>query len=267
MELGQKLKQVRLEAGLSQRQLCGERISRNMLSLIENGSAKPSMDTLRYLAQKLGKPISFFLEEQESFPNAVCMRSAREAFERKDYEGCLEHLKTYVGEAEDWEHGLLTCLCCLQLAQKALRQEKRPYADTLLQQADKAISSTPYFPLVQSAYSLLMAQAHPEQAEIFSHQLPDLTPSLLLRSCAALQQKDYDQSLMYLQAADDRSAQWHFFMAETLFGQGNYLDAAEHYQNALAVDRRRCYAQLETCYRNLGDFENAYFCACKLREL
>ena len=32
MELGEKLKQARLEAGLSQRQLCGEEITRNMLS-------------------------------------------------------------------------------------------------------------------------------------------------------------------------------------------------------------------------------------------
>ena len=49
MDLGEKLKKVRLEAGLSQRQVCGERITRNMLSQIENGSARPSMDTLRYL--------------------------------------------------------------------------------------------------------------------------------------------------------------------------------------------------------------------------
>ena len=49
MELGEKLRQARIEAGLSQRELCGEEITRNMLSLIENGSAKPSMNTLKYL--------------------------------------------------------------------------------------------------------------------------------------------------------------------------------------------------------------------------
>ena len=43
MELGEKILQARLEAGLSQRQLCGEEITRNMLSLIEHGNAKPSM--------------------------------------------------------------------------------------------------------------------------------------------------------------------------------------------------------------------------------
>ena len=37
MELGEKLRLARLEAGLSQRALCGDEITRNMLSRIENG--------------------------------------------------------------------------------------------------------------------------------------------------------------------------------------------------------------------------------------
>ena len=53
MELGEKLRQARLEAGLSQRQLCGERITRNMLSQIEHGSARPSMDPSKNLATQV----------------------------------------------------------------------------------------------------------------------------------------------------------------------------------------------------------------------
>lgn len=41
MSLGERLRQARLEAGLSQRQLCGERITRNMLSQLESGAASP----------------------------------------------------------------------------------------------------------------------------------------------------------------------------------------------------------------------------------
>ena len=43
MELGEKLRLARLEAGMTQRQLCGDEITRNMLSQIENGTARPSM--------------------------------------------------------------------------------------------------------------------------------------------------------------------------------------------------------------------------------
>ena len=59
MELGKRLQQARLEAGLSQKQLCGDRITRNMLSQIEHGTAKPSMTTLQYLAERLGKSVGY----------------------------------------------------------------------------------------------------------------------------------------------------------------------------------------------------------------
>ena len=63
MELGQLLRQARLDAGMSQRELCGDRISRNMLSQIENGTARPSMDTLQILAARLHKTVGYFLEK------------------------------------------------------------------------------------------------------------------------------------------------------------------------------------------------------------
>ena len=80
MTLGEKIKQARLEAGLSQRQLCGEEVTRNMLSQIENGSANPSMARLAYFAARLGKPVSYFLDEQAQLsPNQTALNKARQA--------------------------------------------------------------------------------------------------------------------------------------------------------------------------------------------
>ena len=62
MDLGSKIKQLRIDKMMTQKELAGNEITRNMLSQIENGSARPSMDTLRYLAGQLGKPVSYFLE-------------------------------------------------------------------------------------------------------------------------------------------------------------------------------------------------------------
>ena len=82
MELGEKIKQARLEAGLSQRQLCGDTVTRNMLSQIENGYARPSMDTLRIFAARLGKTLSYFLEEDAVLsPNQAVMARARAAYD------------------------------------------------------------------------------------------------------------------------------------------------------------------------------------------
>ena len=95
MELGQRLRQARLDAGLTQRQVCGDLITRNMLSQIENGTAQPSMDTLCYLAEKLGKPVGYFLDEQTAPPNQLLIEQARAAFTEEDYDLVLEYLNKF----------------------------------------------------------------------------------------------------------------------------------------------------------------------------
>ncbi len=63
MTMGEKIRSARLQAGLSQRQLCEGIVTRNMLSQIENGSAKPSLSTLQALALRLDRNVHFFLED------------------------------------------------------------------------------------------------------------------------------------------------------------------------------------------------------------
>ena len=156
MELGARLRQARLDAGLSQRQLCGETITRNMLSQIENGNARPSMDTLRYLAAQLGKPISYFLEETvEHSPNQALMTQARNA----TGQAVLELLAKYQEPDElfDRERWLLEALTCLELARQALDDEKKEDARTLLAQAETAGANTTYYTPQLEQYRQLLA--------------------------------------------------------------------------------------------------------------
>ena len=48
MELGNKIRTLRKKQNMTQSELAGEHITRNMLSKIENGEALPSLDTLFY---------------------------------------------------------------------------------------------------------------------------------------------------------------------------------------------------------------------------
>lgn len=121
MDLGEKIRQARLAAGLSQRQLCGEEITRNMLSLIEHGSARPSMKTLALLAGRLGKPMSYFLEEDardqsELTESAEALRRAKEALS--------EHRDLYAAQL------LEQVTVPLLLREKLLLAAKLPKADT-----------------------------------------------------------------------------------------------------------------------------------------
>lgn len=120
MHLGEKIRQARLEAGLSQRQLCGDVITRNMLSQIENGSANPSMSTLRYLAERLEKNISYFLQEDAILsPNPELLQKARKAYGERQYALVLDMAKDY--QAPDplfdpeWQY--LCALCALAQAE------------------------------------------------------------------------------------------------------------------------------------------------------
>ena len=60
-QLGQRIKERRKKLGMTQAQLCGDYMTRNMLSRIETGDANPSLDTLMFISRKLKMPPSYFL--------------------------------------------------------------------------------------------------------------------------------------------------------------------------------------------------------------
>lgn len=63
-ELGSRIKKIRKEKNLTLQQLAGNRISKGMLSLIENGKAQPSMESLHYIAEQLGVEVSTLINER-----------------------------------------------------------------------------------------------------------------------------------------------------------------------------------------------------------
>lgn len=79
--LGQKIKKIRKELKMTQTQLAGNEMTKSMLSQIENNLAMPSMKNLQYLAFRLGKPASYFLEEdiQQGLPMEIIHDELREA--------------------------------------------------------------------------------------------------------------------------------------------------------------------------------------------
>lgn len=265
MELGQKLRQARLDMGLSQRQLCGDEITRNMLSQIENGTARPSMDTLRFLAKRLEKPISYFLEEQTvTSPNQSVMEQARLAFGAKDFALTLERIKDYrePDPVFDWEKGILAALACMELAEQVIAGGRMPYAMELLEQAAQAESVTPYYDKALERRRLLLL------SEIKSVAMPADDRELLLRAKAALAEGDHRRAARYLDAAEDQTAtQWNYLRGKAYLEQGQYTDALRCLQAAEQRYPKECAAWLERCCRELEDFKGAYYYACKRREL
>lgn len=225
MELGEKILQARQELGLSQRQLCGEEITRNMLSQIEHGAARPSMKTLRYLALRLGKPVSYFLDEEAE---PVPANQVLEALTRMDK------------------------------AEKALEQQRYPYVKELLE--DLPIS----YPELNRKRLLLLARLPGVDIQMLCRELPSLDSELFLRAGAAVESGDTSRALHLLEAMEDKTApSWHMLMGILLLRQKNYSAAAGQFHLAEAALPMETAGYLEQCYRELEDFKQAYFYACK----
>lgn len=270
MELGEKIKQARLEKGLSQRQLCGDRLTRNMLSLIENGSGRPSMDTLQYFARQLDKPVSWFLEEQVVLsPNQTLMEQARKHFTAGEYRQVTELLETYQwpDSIMDPEKLLLEALSLMVQAEQAAGEDKQVYARKLMDRALVAGEQTPYFTAAcRREWVLTMYAVCPEKAAELAKALPDDSRELMLRARAALEQKDPAGCARILDAVTAPDAAWHYLRGQAAMDMGEYALATSHFLKAESDFPQLCAKVLETCYREQEDYKMAYHYACKQRE-
>lgn len=264
MDLGQRIKAARLEAGFSQRQLCAGVITRNMLSQIENGSARPSMDTLSHIARQLGKPVSFFLEEDAvTSPNQEVMEQARRAYRDGDYPGVRTALEEYrqPDDTFDWEKSYLLTLSMLKLAEQALTENRIPYARRLLEEMAAEGENTPYYTAaLEEKRQLLLAQTGA------GAMLPNVDAVLLRRSQAALERKDYKKAGIYLDACEEQSAPWHLLRGKVSYETEDWPSAVAHLRIAEAAYPREAIPLLERCFSALEDYKMAYFYACKQKK-
>ncbi len=118
MNIGDKIKMLRTSKLMTQSELAGSEITRNMLSRIENGAAQPSLDTLRYLAKKLNVSPGFLLaeggDEQIYFKHNE-MRGIKTAYLMGDFRICRDMCLT--GESsDDDEVQLILAECTLEIA-------------------------------------------------------------------------------------------------------------------------------------------------------
>ena len=266
MSLGEKLRQARLEAGLSQRALCGEEITRNMLSRIENGAAQPSMRTLQYLAGRLGKPMSYFLEEQSIVSaNHKIMASARQLYDLGQYDQARAALEAYAepDPVYDREKALLTVLVRLGLAEQAIGQRKERYARKLLESTD---TRGVYCGEALNRQRILLLGRLKGKQPLCS-QLPSLDEELKLRAAEALRKGDVRRSAHLLESMQRRDTpEWMLLRGKAYLAENAYQDAVACLQPAEEAFPEEVIPMLETCYKELGDYKLTYLYACKQKK-
>src|SRR3712207_5433355 len=94
--LGERLRQLRVAAGMTQSELAGERFSKEYVSQIERGKTRPTTETIDWLAQRLGVDAGFLANgvsaDERGRVDAVLAR-AEALLEAERHEEALEELE------------------------------------------------------------------------------------------------------------------------------------------------------------------------------
>src|ERR687886_428840 len=95
LRLGERLRQLRVAAGLTQSDLAGDRFSKEYVSQIERGKTRPTRETIDWLAERLGVDAGFLAngvsDDQRGRVDAALSR-AEALLEKGDDEAVLEEI-------------------------------------------------------------------------------------------------------------------------------------------------------------------------------
>ena len=76
--VGEKIRDLRKKMGLTQEQLAGHELTKSYVSQVELGRIRPSRNALQVMAQRLGKPLGYFLDNDDDLRTVdVLLKAAR----------------------------------------------------------------------------------------------------------------------------------------------------------------------------------------------
>ncbi len=275
MKLGEKIRIMRKERGMTQARLAGERITPNMLCEIEKGKASPSLDTLFYLAEELDVPASYLLDENEDpagFYRRRAMPEIKRLFLSGRYGECFRLCESLPGAPSE-EVALLAAHAAYGEGKRAFHSGNLETALVYFSEA-LALAERTYFPTdsLRASASLYTA----------------------LCSNVGAPRRDFDEKTYRTMVAEATESELYAYMTDNPdYPYENDMYAAHQKAHRLLRDRRRdealvilkgledrkgesgvsayflfrLYTDMEICYREDRDFEKAYKYASKRMNL
>ena len=287
MTLGQKIKEARLERKMTQADVVGDYITRNMLSKIENGSATPSVKTLEYIAAALNLPAGYFISDAENEPAGIV--AAREAYTEGRYLDALDIISEMdlPRSQNEEEAGLLQVKCCTKYALELYNSGNIEDARAYAREAIKHNAGSFYYDLESEleCYRLLMLWAvrsdrneYSAYEEKYLGLLRDSGFGESYAAIAALRRASEEGARAAAESlpAEEPVGGWaracmKLIRARALMEEKKYAEAAEVLSGAEkdvdgSADKlllSDIYTALELCYKELEDYKQAYICATK----
>lgn len=279
--IGARIRARRRGLGMTQAQVSGSCVTRNMLSLIENGEAAPSLSTLTAIAAQLDAPLGYFFaqsdEEAAQFLKLDKIGGIRAAFAAGDWSRCLA-LCGALPHPDD-EILFITARSEAALAGEAMARGALRSAAAHWDAAAAAEASSVYGDgaiAASAAYwttlirSLDRPDIPPEAEEPGRWPRAQIDPEVFLymRALRLAEAGDADAAGAILAAGLIRLPPRQAYLSGRLALLRGETEAAEEaFRRALAEEsagfftRLRATEALEACAAQSGDYRCAYRCA------
>lgn len=265
MTLGEKIKARRRELKITQSELAGSEITRNMISAIEKDKATPSLATLRYLAKALELPLSYLLSEENDlffYVKKERMPAIKAALDTKNYNACISLILKI--DTLDDELYFILAKCYFELGVSSVKLGSLLSAKKQLTLAKEYCNRTMYdtsrFTAIIPLYFAIANNINSPLLEFEEGRFVEEMEECL----------DYE---FYKYMTLDFNFNYTNFQYKTHM-EAKQLIKDRRYQDALKLllelEKTKAdfpynaylmfgvYADLEACYKQLYDYENAY---------
>ena len=267
MTVGEKIRLRRKELGLTQREVAGDAVTRNLICRIERGDCLPSLDSLSAIAKALSVPVSYLVSEEDDFTAfavGAMLPDLREAYASGRFADVMTLIGKLPPDGIADEVAYLAAAAALGLAERSMREgnlKKIPeYVEAAKEYAKKTVLPTDW----------ILARAELCRAVAKSPESPRWEVRRDEYLAAAEKAIGYND---YLYLTDENGIECNrdsinlHRKAREMITNRRYREALS---TLLALEEKkstgeltpyflyRIYSDTETCYRELGDFEMAY---------
>ena len=272
LTLGQKIRQARLELRLTQEEVAGDFITRNMLSKIEHDVTTPSLKTIQHLARRLNKPISYFLNNEYDKTQTID-RSSKSFFEHasfltknNEYKKCISYINQILESIEKDQQNLYHGRLLYVLAKCKIRVGDYNSVDEILDNAIEILKTNNDYYYLSDTYfyksNVFFNNNKFEKAEIYSKKaIEELRKSyiddILLEiklffslGFALYKQNKYEESIINLNYAIELSKEYKTF---NNFGE-SYMLLGIMYKKINEIDKAiDCTEKAVSIFHGLDD--------------
>lgn len=265
MTLGEKIRSARLEKKLTQTDVAEDKITRNMLSAIEGNKALPSFETLLHIAKRLDLPLAYLVSDEKDasvYNKGKFIKEIKDAFYEKRFidaisliekTGCIDDELAYILTYANFELGI-----------SAAKNGAFITAERYLSLADKYSKETIYdtkcieykIPLYMSFVKNVNAPLLEFDKDDFSEKMMDSADFEFYKYLCNDTEYSYSNRMFKQHmAAKIKIRERKYYDAINLLKEIAESKSSFEYNAYLMYG---VYGDLDNCYKQIFDFENAY---------